>query len=108
MELNDEWLAGDKLQHAVACLFIAVIVSLVVSRSRHRFLRRWSTRIGCLSALAAGAAKEAADELGFMESAGASFKDAAADLIGVLLAAILLSFRPPAEKILPGGDLNMV
>ena len=111
MDLRDEWFALDKLQHVIACLLIAICVSAVVSQSRHRFLRRWSTSIGCLSALVAGAAKELGDELGFWESAGASFKDGVADVLGVFLAAVILFFRrmfSGAEKVAVGGEISMV
>ncbi|CAL5329236.1 unnamed protein product [Camellia sinensis] len=43
---------------------------------------------GSIISLSAGAAKEVADELGFFKSAGASAKDAVADLLGILLAVL--------------------
>lgn len=40
----------------------------------------------------AGASKEVADEMGYFNSAGASAKDAVADLFGILIAVLALSF----------------
>ena len=54
-------------------------------------LRRYSIGIGSIASLLAGAAKEAADELGFFRSAGASSRDAVADALGVLIASLGLS-----------------
>ncbi|CAA7408103.1 unnamed protein product [Spirodela intermedia] len=113
MENGDEWLAPDKLQHVVACLLITACVSGVLSRSRYRFLRRWSTPLGCGTALVAGIAKEAGDELGFWESAGASLKDGVADVFGVFIAAVFLSlsrkFSPSSpEKVDRDRELSMV
>ncbi|OMO74212.1 hypothetical protein COLO4_26676 [Corchorus olitorius] len=64
---------------------------ILASISRYPFLRKHSTSIGSILSLAAGAAKEAADQLGLFPSAGASARDAVADLLGVLVAAIALS-----------------
>ncbi|KAK8336241.1 hypothetical protein V6Z11_A09G109000 [Gossypium hirsutum] len=50
-----------------------------------------STRVGSILSLLAGAAKEAADQLEFFPSAGASARDGLADLLGVLVAAMALS-----------------
>ncbi|CAI9767241.1 unnamed protein product [Fraxinus pennsylvanica] len=61
------------------------------ARNPYPLIRRYSVWIGSIVSLLAGAAKEFADELGFFRSAGASTKDAAADLIGVLLAILTLS-----------------
>ncbi|KAA8540537.1 hypothetical protein F0562_024544 [Nyssa sinensis] len=91
MENADDWLAPDKLYHVLFCFFITIIFSLLATRTRYPFLRRRSIWIGSMASLAAGAAKEAADEFGFFKSAGASAKDAVADLLGILLAALLLS-----------------
>ncbi|KAK2982856.1 hypothetical protein RJ640_021346 [Escallonia rubra] len=91
METGDDWLAADKLQHVLFCFSIAVIFSLLATRARYQFLRRRSILVGSLISLSAGAAKESADELGFFHSAGASAKDAAADLLGVLIAVVVLS-----------------
>ncbi|XP_047939421.1 uncharacterized protein LOC125186971 [Salvia hispanica] len=90
MENGDDWLAADKLYHVLFCFFISVVCSLLAARTRYPFLRRRSIWIGSLLSFAAGAAKEFADELGYFESAGASAKDAVADLIGILLAAVIL------------------
>lgn len=90
MENGDDWLAADKLYHVIFCFLISVISSLLAARTRYPFLRRRSIWIGSLVSLAAGAAKEFADEFGYFKSAGASTKDAVADFIGILLAAMIL------------------
>ncbi|XAR67826.1 hypothetical protein NMG60_11002746 [Bertholletia excelsa] len=90
MENGDGWLAPDKFQHVLFCFSIAIIFSLLASRTRYSVIRRRSIWIGSLISLAAGAAKEVADEFGFFKSAGASFKDAIADLLGVLIAVLVL------------------
>lgn len=92
MEEGDKWLALDKYEHVLACFLITVFVSSVARRSRHPFLRRRSAMIGSIVSLTAGAAKEAGDEIGlWWESAGASAKDAAADLVGIALANLFLA-----------------
>ncbi|KAF2321498.1 hypothetical protein GH714_000142 [Hevea brasiliensis] len=88
---GDPWLAPDKLYHVLFCLFLTVFFSKLASLARYSFLRRHSVPVGSILSLAAGAAKEAADQFGFFPSAGASAKDAAADLLGVLIAAFALS-----------------
>lgn len=90
MEWGDEWLAPDKLQHVLACLLVALAGAALAGRSARPFLRRRAVAIGCAASLAAGAAKEAADEAGFFGSSGASPKDAAADLLGTALAVLIL------------------
>ncbi|XP_057787855.1 uncharacterized protein LOC131005073 [Salvia miltiorrhiza] len=90
MENGDDWLAADKLYHVLFCFFISVVSSLLAARTRYPFLRRRSIWIGSLVSFAAGAAKEFADEFGYFKSAGSSAKDAGADLIGILLAAMIL------------------
>lgn len=90
MENSDDWLAADKLYHVLFCFFISVVSSLLATRTRYPFLRRRSIWIGSLVSFAAGAAKEFADEFGYFKSAGASSKDAVADLVGILLAAMIL------------------
>ncbi|KAL2539367.1 hypothetical protein Adt_00345 [Abeliophyllum distichum] len=92
MENGDNWLALDKLYHLLFCFFISTTVSLLAARNPYPFIRRYSIWIGSIVSLVSGAVKEFADELGFFRSAGASTKDAAADLLGVLLAAFALSF----------------
>ncbi|KAL8230419.1 hypothetical protein R6Q57_000197 [Mikania cordata] len=91
MENGDDWLAHDKLQHFLLCFSITIIVSFLASRTRYAILRRHSISVGCILSLTAGAAKEFADELGFFKSAGASAKDAVADIIGVFVAVLALS-----------------
>ncbi|KAL3618370.1 hypothetical protein CASFOL_038691 [Castilleja foliolosa] len=90
MENGDGWLAIDKLQHILFCFFISIIFSLLASLTRYPFIRRRSIWVGSILSFSAGAAKEFADELGFFQSSGASAKDAVADLIGILLAAVVL------------------
>ncbi|KAL7114279.1 hypothetical protein ACP275_04G110900 [Erythranthe tilingii] len=102
MENGDDWLAADKLQHILFCFFISIISSLLASRTRYQFIRRRSIWIGSIASFAAGAAKEFADELGFFKSAGASAKDAVADLIDILLAAVMLYFSN-FTRIRPDG-----
>lgn len=88
---SDPWIAPDKLYHVLFCLSLTLLFSFAASRTRYPFLRRHSVGIGSLASLLAGAAKEAADQLGLFPSAGASAKDAVADLLGVLIAATALS-----------------
>ncbi|KAJ4754360.1 hypothetical protein LUZ62_088765 [Rhynchospora pubera] len=90
MEWEDEWWALDKAQHLLACLLITLLVAALAGRSRHAFLRRRSAAIGSVASLFAGAAKEAGDEIGLWRSAGGSAKDAVADLLGVVLALIVI------------------
>ena len=91
MEWDDQWLAPDKLQHILACLLIALAATALASRSSRPFLRRHALPLGCAASLAVGAAKEAADEARLFGSSGASLRDAAADLLGVALAAALVA-----------------
>ncbi|KAJ4835927.1 hypothetical protein Tsubulata_034364 [Turnera subulata] len=88
---EDPWLAPDKLYHFLFCLLLTLFFSKLASVSRHPFLRRHSLRVGSIISLSAGAAKEAADQFGLFLSAGASARDAFADLLGVLVAALSLS-----------------
>ncbi|XP_059303540.1 uncharacterized protein LOC132055633 [Lycium ferocissimum] len=69
MEDGDDWIAPDKLYHILFCFFIAIITTLVAERARYPFVRRRSILIGSIVSLAAGAAKEVADELGYFRSA---------------------------------------
>uniref|UniRef100_A0A6N2MA41 Golgi SNAP receptor complex member 1 n=1 Tax=Salix viminalis TaxID=40686 RepID=A0A6N2MA41_SALVM len=71
---EDPWLAPDKLYHPP-------------SPATHFCI--YSGR--AILSLFAGAAKEAADQIGLFPSAGASSKDAVADIIGVLIAVAALS-----------------
>lgn len=91
MEEGDDWLAPDKLYHVLFCFFIAIVSSFLAERARYPFIRRRSIWVGSIVSLAAGAAKEVADELGFFRSAGASTKDAVADVFGTLIAALVFS-----------------
>ncbi|KAI4976595.1 hypothetical protein ZWY2020_050202 [Hordeum vulgare] len=91
MEWGDEWLAPDKLQHVLACLLITLAAAALAGRSSRPFLRRRALALGCATSLAVGAAKEVADETRLFGSSGASLRDAAADLLGVALAAVLVA-----------------
>ncbi|KAM0939160.1 hypothetical protein DsansV1_C21g0167641 [Dioscorea sansibarensis] len=108
----DPWLAPDKLEHVVACLLITLAVAFLAARSRLPLLRRHNASIGSLAALTAGAAKEACDEFGLWASSGASARDAAADLLGVLLAsfflAVLSHFRASPSPLAPDRALSLV
>ncbi|XP_022724481.1 uncharacterized protein LOC111281120 [Durio zibethinus] len=88
---KDPWLAPDKLYHFLFCFFLTVLFATLASLSRYPFLRNHSIRVGSILSLVAGAAKEAADQLGFFPSAGASARDAVADFLGVMIAAMALS-----------------
>uniref|UniRef100_A0A7N0TCT3 VanZ-like domain-containing protein n=1 Tax=Kalanchoe fedtschenkoi TaxID=63787 RepID=A0A7N0TCT3_KALFE len=99
---GDDWLAVDKLYHVVFGFVIVVFVSLVAMRSRYSFLRRRAIELGCVVSILGGAAKEAADEVGIFRSAGASRKDAVADLVGVGIASILLLMWRRWDR--PGGE----
>ncbi|XP_010459125.1 PREDICTED: uncharacterized protein LOC104740275 [Camelina sativa] len=89
---EDPWLARDKLYHVIFCFSISVVFSTLASLSRYSFLRRHSIWIGSAFSLSAGAAKEAGDQFGIFPSAGASARDAVADAIGVVIAAMVLFF----------------
>ncbi|XP_055825407.1 uncharacterized protein LOC129893969 [Solanum dulcamara] len=91
MEEGDDWIAPDKIYHILFCFFIAIISSFLAERTRYPFIRRRSIWVGSIVSLAAGAAKEVADELGFFKSAGASTKDAVADVFGTLIAGLTFS-----------------
>ncbi|KAH0465495.1 hypothetical protein IEQ34_005598 [Dendrobium chrysotoxum] len=101
MEERDPWLAVDKLEHLIACFFISVLVATLARRSHRSFIRRRSVALGSVTALAAGAAKEAADEIGLWKSAGGSVRDAAADALGVALAAAVLAL---ADSLKPSDQ----
>nr|GMD35593.1 60S ribosomal protein L7-1 [Ipomoea batatas] len=114
MENGDDWLAMDKLYHVLFGFSIAIFTSLVAGRTRYPFIRRRSIWVGSLVSLAAGAAKEVADELGFFKSAGASSKDAVADALGTLIAAFVLllakpySFAVRPDPLIRDKELGMV
>lgn len=95
---TDDWLARDKIYHVIFCFSINVVVSLLASHSRYSFLRRRSIFLGSILSLAAGAAKELADQLGFFQSAGASSRDAVADLFGIILAVLVLTVSQRRRK----------
>lgn len=104
MESGDDWLAADKLYHIVFCFFVSIIASLLASQTRYAFVRRYSIWVGSVVSSLAGAAKEFADELGFFQSSGASAKDAVADFLGILLAALVLyvsKYKPSSPGMRP-------
>ncbi|CAJ2661450.1 unnamed protein product [Trifolium pratense] len=93
MEVKDEddpWLGADKLYHMIMCFSITLLFYFLSSLTSNPFLRRYAISIASLISLLAGAAKEAADHLGFFRSSGASFRDAIADIIGVFIASFAL------------------
>ncbi|XP_045807013.1 uncharacterized protein LOC123899826 [Trifolium pratense] len=94
MEVKDEddpWLGADKLYHMIMCFSITLLFYFLSSLNSNPFLlRRHAISIASLISLLAGAAKEAADHLGFFRSSGASFRDAIADIIGVFIASFAL------------------
>ncbi|KAL2332515.1 hypothetical protein Fmac_020096 [Flemingia macrophylla] len=92
----DPWLGLDKAYHVVMCLSLTFLFYALASLTPYR---RHAISIGSLLSLLAGAAKEAADHLGYFRSSGASIRDALADLLGVFIASFTLSllrcsFRP--------------
>ncbi|KAL5576110.1 hypothetical protein UlMin_017809 [Ulmus minor] len=91
MGSEDPWLAPDKWYHVIFCFSLTLLFSTLANLAPHPFLRRHSTSFGSIASLLAGAAKEVADELGYFRSAGASAKDAVADVLGVMLASFCLS-----------------
>ncbi|KAI9076015.1 hypothetical protein K1719_042031 [Acacia pycnantha] len=102
MEETDPWLAPDKVYHVLFCFTLSIVFTTLATFTRYPFLRRHAISIGSIASLLAGAAKEAADELGYFRSAGASARDAVADIVGVLLAFFVLSVfrcstRPDSE-----------
>ncbi|XP_021906398.1 uncharacterized protein LOC110821030 [Carica papaya] len=105
---RDPWFAPDKLYHVLFCLSLSFFFSLLASLTRYMFLRRNSIWIGSILSLAAGAAKEAADHMGIFPSAGASAKDAVADVIGVLIAALVLYIRKHSRPDSELGQTRLV
>ncbi|CAA0810097.1 Unknown protein [Striga hermonthica] len=106
MENDDGWLAIDKLEHLLFCFFISIVFSLLASKARYAVIRRRSILFGSIVSFAAGVAKEFADELGFFQSSGASFKDAVADLVGILISAVVLYLyndRMSFRRVRTGG-----
>ncbi|KAE9585815.1 hypothetical protein Lal_00009975 [Lupinus albus] len=101
MEVNDPWLGADKLYHFLFCFSLTILFSSLASFTPFSLLRRHSLLFGSLSSLLAGAAKEAADHLGYFHSAGASSRDFIADLIGVLIAFSALSLFKFRRSINP-------
>ncbi|XP_021740680.1 uncharacterized protein LOC110706976 [Chenopodium quinoa] len=90
-EGQDSWTSVDKLYHIIFCFSLTLLFSLLISLTHSSFLRSRSLFFAASLSLLAGAAKEAADHLGFFRSSGASAKDAVADVIGVVIACFLLS-----------------
>ncbi|WOG94997.1 hypothetical protein DCAR_0314299 [Daucus carota subsp. sativus] len=112
MKLNnpgtDDWLARDKIYHVIFCFSINIVGSLIASHSHYSFLRRRSIFLGSILSLAAGAAKELADQLGFFHSAGASSRDAVADIFGVFIAVFVLTVWRRRRRASQVEGLEMV
>ncbi|XP_058759767.1 uncharacterized protein LOC131633075 [Vicia villosa] len=105
-EDSDPWLGADKFYHILMCFSITLIFYFLASLTSHPFLRRHAISIASVVSLLAGAAKEAADHLGYFRSSGASFKDAVADIIGVVVASLALSLfrsKTSRSRTLPQG-----
>ncbi|KAG7036537.1 hypothetical protein SDJN02_00156, partial [Cucurbita argyrosperma subsp. argyrosperma] len=111
---EDPWFAPDKLYHFLLCFTLTVFFAALATLTRYPFIRRHSIMIGSVLSLFAGAAKEVADELGFFKSAGASTRDAVADLVGVLIASFFLHAlrfsirRGGGKEASPNRDILMV
>jgi VanZ family protein len=88
---DDPWLGADKFYHIIMCFSITLLFYSLSSLTSKPFLRRHAISIASIISLLVGAAKEAADHLGFFRSSGASFRDAIADIIGVFIASFALS-----------------
>ena len=107
-EDTDPWLAADKAYHIVFCFVLTVVFYRVASLTPYPFLRRHAIPLGSIASLLAGAAKEAADHLGYFRSAGASVKDAVADLLGVIIASSALSlYTLRIRRSLPLPDQHL-
>ncbi|CAJ1954995.1 unnamed protein product [Sphenostylis stenocarpa] len=88
---SDPWLGMDKAYHLLMCFCLTFFFYAFASLTPYR---RHAISIGSLLSLLAGAAKEAADHLGYFRSSGASLKDALADILGVCIASFALSLFP--------------
>ncbi|CAK8535616.1 unnamed protein product [Lathyrus sativus] len=102
----DPWLGADKFYHIFMCFSITLLFYFLASLTSHPFLRRHAISIASLVSLLAGAAKESADHLGYFRSSGASFRDAVADIIGVIIASLALSLfrsKTSLSRSLPQG-----
>lgn len=98
-EDTDPWLGADKFYHIIMCFTLTLLFYALASFTSHPFLRRHAISIGSVFSLLAGAAKEAADHLGYFRSSGASFKDAIADIVGVFIASFALTlFRSKMSR----------
>ncbi|TKY48023.1 hypothetical protein E2542_SST25437 [Spatholobus suberectus] len=84
----DPWLGVDKVYHVLMCVCFTFVFYALASLTPYR---RHAISIGSMVSLLVGAAKEAADHLGYFRSSGASLKDALADLLGVCIASFALS-----------------
>lgn len=105
MENGDDWLALDKLYHVLFGFCTTIIFTLLASRTRYAFIRSRSTWFGSIFSMMAGASKEVADEMGYFNSAGASAKDAVADLFGILIAVLALSF---SGHLISQWDMDLI
>lgn len=89
--VSDPWLGMDKLYHLLISFFLTFLFYAFASLTP---FRRHAISIGSIFSLLAGAAKEAADHLGYFRSSGASLRDALADILGVFIASLALSLFP--------------
>ncbi|CAM8923417.1 unnamed protein product [Rhodiola kirilowii] len=99
---GDDWLAVEKLYHVIIGFVLVMLVSFPAMRSRYAFVRRRAIQLECVASMLAGAAKEAADEIGIFRSADASSKDVIADLIGVGIESCLLLIRKRMSRSVLG------
>ncbi|CAH1433150.1 unnamed protein product [Lactuca virosa] len=78
-------------QHQHFILFsITFISSSLATGTPYPLLRHWSISLGCILSLIVGANKGIADELRFFKSVGASAKDTISDIVGVIVADLVL------------------
>lgn len=92
---RDPWLGMDKLYHVLMCFSLTFLFYALASLTPYPY-RRYTISIRSVLSLLAGAAKEAADHLGYFRSSGAFLRDALADILGVYIASFALSlFRSP-------------
>lgn len=85
---TDKWFASDKVKHFSAS-FLLVVLGKIGSKELLKFDRAASSTSAVGSALLIGFAKEVIDDLN--PNNIFSLKDLAADLLGIMLAILLLS-----------------
>ncbi|MFN3561594.1 MAG: hypothetical protein ACK4XY_09825 [Chloroherpetonaceae bacterium] len=88
---TDKWFASDKVKHFSAS-FLLVVLGKIGSKELLKFDRAASSTSAVGSALLIGFAKEVIDDLN--PNNIFSLKDLAADLLGIVLAILLLSLTP--------------